>query len=1185
MSCSTKKALPVYLVRVLAVVLSLQGINTKVLAQSITATPDGTGTIINHNGNTYHITGGTQAGANLFHSFVEFGLNPQEVANFLSNPSINNVLGRVTGGNPSIIQGLIQLSGGNSNLFLMNPAGWVFSSGASLDVPGSFGVTTATRMGFGDGYFNALGDNTYSNLTGNPTSLIFDQTNPSWIVNEGNLAVKPGESLWAVGGGIISTGTVKAEGGEITLAAVPGESKVKLSHEGMVLNLILEAAPVEGNVVLPNTAVGIQSVDIPRYLTGGSNIGHANQVIFDENGDVRLVNGDNVIAGEVTAEEVTLMAAEKVIPTDRDLVSNDPVVVLFPEEIGTPVETTFIDEGVEDYQSFLYGGKKGTISRVVTHQENGISTVTETLTEIGNQGGEVSAIHLLTEGNEGEFWLGRDYISAENIGEYEQQLQAWAITLTSEADLLLYSCFTALGYQGEELVNALATFTGADVAASTNLTGSEALGGDWVFETQTGAIEAGLGFEEQVLVDFAGKLQVFSVGDAADLIAAINTANGNAEADTINLTGDVTLTAVDNMVDGPNGLPSITASDKLTINGMGNTIARDTSMYTPNFRILHIALGAELEVNEATLSGGKADTGSLIILLPADSGGAIFNRGTLTVNDSTISGNEALNDGGGIYSTASMTNAATVNINRSTISGNSAGDNGGGLANSVFVGGGGPLPNASTMTITDSTISGNSANDGGGVSNFGQNGDNGSVMTITNSTISGNTANFTGGGVYNRGQSALFGSTITITNSTVVQNEVTNVNGLGGGIFNTGFFAVNSGRVIVENSIIAQNVASTDTDVKQAAPVANAPVIDQGNNLIGVDDQGLFTTSTLVGSIATPLDPKLAPLGDYGGPTQTHALLPDSPAINTGNDNLAVDQNMVAFTTDQRGAARFKGTVDIGAFEFQGIDLSVTAGDNQSTTVDTNFATNLQVQVVETFANKAVPVSGLTVTFTPNTGSTGANATFLAATTITTDASGNATASTLKANTVAGVHTVTASSTGLTSLDFNLTNSPDVTSQFIVTGFPEPITAGNSGKFTVTAQDKFGNITPDYTGTVNFSSTDPLATLPSASNLTDGVGSFSATLNTAGEQTLTATDGSITGNQTNITIDPSNPDFTPVWQSVQEELTDSEIGNSACQTAPSVMINSTEEKEEITPNKEIETAIQRNQDCQPVTNE
>ncbi|WP_204101730.1 MULTISPECIES: hypothetical protein, partial [Spirulina sp. CCY15215] len=67
----------------------------------------------------------------------------------------------------------------------------------------------------------------------------------SWIVNEADLAVPAGESLWMVGGGIISTGTVATENGNITLAAIPGKSQVRLSHEGMVVNLVLDAAPVE----------------------------------------------------------------------------------------------------------------------------------------------------------------------------------------------------------------------------------------------------------------------------------------------------------------------------------------------------------------------------------------------------------------------------------------------------------------------------------------------------------------------------------------------------------------------------------------------------------------------------------------------------------------------------------------------------------------------------------------------------------------------------------------------------------------------------------------------------------------------------------------------------------------------------------------------------------------------------
>src|SRR6476469_2211773 len=121
-------------------------------AQSIAPAADGTGTTVTPTGNTININGGklSRDRANLFHSFQKFGLNPGEIANFLSKPEIKNILGRVEGGDASIINGLIQVSGGNSNLFLMNPAGIVFGSSASLNVPASFTATTANAIGFGN---------------------------------------------------------------------------------------------------------------------------------------------------------------------------------------------------------------------------------------------------------------------------------------------------------------------------------------------------------------------------------------------------------------------------------------------------------------------------------------------------------------------------------------------------------------------------------------------------------------------------------------------------------------------------------------------------------------------------------------------------------------------------------------------------------------------------------------------------------------------------------------------------------------------------------------------------------------------------------------------------------------------------------------------------------------------------
>jgi len=162
-------------------------------AQPITPAADGTGTIITPAGNRFDIQGGSFSGdgANLFHSFGQFGLDSGQIANFLSNPQIQNILGRVVGGDPSIINGLIQITGGSSNLLLMNPAGWLLGSEAQLNVPAAFTLTTATGIGFDNGnWFNAFGSNDYQSLIGTPSQFAFDLAQPGSIINAGNLEVQ-----------------------------------------------------------------------------------------------------------------------------------------------------------------------------------------------------------------------------------------------------------------------------------------------------------------------------------------------------------------------------------------------------------------------------------------------------------------------------------------------------------------------------------------------------------------------------------------------------------------------------------------------------------------------------------------------------------------------------------------------------------------------------------------------------------------------------------------------------------------------------------------------------------------------------------------------------------------------------------------------------------------------------------
>ncbi|AFZ16944.1 CHAT domain-containing protein [Allocoleopsis franciscana] len=241
---------------------------TPALAQIVPAA-DGTNTLVNTTGNQLDITGGqtSSSGTNLFHSFSQFDVNTGQTANFQSNATTQNILGRVVSGNASNINGLIQVSGSQANLYLMNPAGIIFGSNASLNVPASFVATTATSIGISNNWFNAAGINDYTQLNGTPNGFAFTTSQPGSIVNSGNLAVGAGKDLMLLGGTVVSTGQVNAPVGKITIAAVPGTSLVRLSQSGSVLSL--EVLPPASDNNSP-TQWTLPVLSLPQLLTGGS---------------------------------------------------------------------------------------------------------------------------------------------------------------------------------------------------------------------------------------------------------------------------------------------------------------------------------------------------------------------------------------------------------------------------------------------------------------------------------------------------------------------------------------------------------------------------------------------------------------------------------------------------------------------------------------------------------------------------------------------------------------------------------------------------------------------------------------------------------------------------------------------------------------------------------------------------
>lgn len=298
--------------------LPLLGLATglPVRAQSVTAASDGTNTSVTSSGDRYDIGGGTQAGTNLFQSFQRFGLSANETANFLANPQIQNILGRVVGGDASMINGRLQVTGSNANLFLLNPAGIVFGANASLNVPASFTATTGTGIGLGSRWFSASGTNDYATLAGSPGTVAFTIDQPGSIVNFGNLAVGAGQTLTLLGGTIVSTGTLSAPGGQILAAAVPGQSLVKLSQPGSLLSLEIQSITPAQPTTLPQVW-NLPIASLPQLLTGG-NFGNATGVSTNPNGTVALTgSGTSIQPGDAVVRTATAQTAT--LAADRNL--------------------------------------------------------------------------------------------------------------------------------------------------------------------------------------------------------------------------------------------------------------------------------------------------------------------------------------------------------------------------------------------------------------------------------------------------------------------------------------------------------------------------------------------------------------------------------------------------------------------------------------------------------------------------------------------------------------------------------------------------------------------------------------------------------------------------------------------------------------------------------------------------
>jgi CSLREA domain-containing protein len=450
----------------------------------------------------------------------------------------------------------------------------------------------------------------------------------------------------------------------------------------------------------------------------------------------------------------------------------------------------------------------------------------------------------------------------------------------------------------------------------------------------TGTDQRGINRTTNDIGAYSFGIQVTSTADSGtgSLRTAITQAGSTPGNDqiSVNLTGanpyTITLATSLRINDANTPITGGTAGT-VTIAGLGASNL-NISGNNGNFSVFTVASGGNLFISGVTVSGAQTsgnggafnNSGTLTVSNSTISGnsssfgGGIYNSGTLTVSNSTISGNSATQNGGGIYNNSS----GVLNISNSEISGNSASYGGGILTRGNLTisnsklsaniandgngkGSGGGIRNEGALTILNSTLSGNTAYVGGGISN-------GSSLTISNSTFFGNSATFGGGienfgGAFSLNNSTLSGNSAilqgvgrggaiynrgvgTISNSTLSGNSAIQP---GGGIFNFTGSTLNIANTIIANSTSGGDYAGGGT-----------VTLGSANNL--VNQTGLLVSAWATTKNSAEIN--LGPLQDNGGPTLTMALGAGSVAIGT----------TAGTGTDQRGINRT--TADIGAYSF-----------------------------------------------------------------------------------------------------------------------------------------------------------------------------------------------------------------------------------------------------------------------------
>jgi filamentous hemagglutinin family protein len=598
------------------------------------------------NGSVFNITGGTQAGRNLFHSFQQFSVTTGGTASFNNGLDIQNIISRVTGGTVSNIDGVIKTNG-TANLFFLNPNGIIFGKNASLNVGGSFVATTANAIQFGNlGTFSASVPNNPALLTVNPTALFYNQIvknasiqnssiapaglEPTGLSSSG-LRVPDGKSLLLVGGDIqMDDGRLGAYGGHVELGGLASAGSVGLGVDGNNISLNFPTESTKASVSLINGA----NVNVSA-AGGGSITVNANNLNIT--GRSSLTAGIAQGLGFVGAKagDITLNATG-----DVKIDGNNTYIYNYVQRqgIGNGGNITLSSNSL----SLTNGAQLSASTEGQGNAGNVIINATKSVTLDG----------LYTNSN-GQFFPSGIFSNVADVYDSPEQrnaikghggnIQITTSQLSLTNDAQLQTGTEAQGDSGSVIINATKSVS-LDGSNNTTIFSSVGDVGDSL--EQRNAIKGN-----------GGNIQIttpqLSLTNGAGLVSS-TFAQGNAGNVIINATKSVSLDGSNTNIFSAVGNVSATPEQRNAIKGNGGNIQITTSQ-------LSLTNGAQLQAS--TLAQG--DSGSVIINATKSVSFDGSNTGILSsigdVGDSPEQRNAIKGNGGNIQITTSelsLTNGA-----------------------------------------------------------------------------------------------------------------------------------------------------------------------------------------------------------------------------------------------------------------------------------------------------------------------------------------------------------------------------------------------------------------------------------------------------------------------------------------------------------------------------------------------